>query len=58
VIFLTLPPSPSLKHKGRREMPQYVSNTPLPLNLKEGVGDGLRREKGRGKKSGREDIAT
>ena len=35
---LTLPPSPSLKHKGRSENPEYLIITPLPLDLREGVG--------------------
>jgi len=35
---ITPPPSPPLKTKGRRDVIDYHSNTPLPLTLREGVG--------------------
>jgi len=39
VIFLTLPPSPPLKVKGRSETTVYHRVTPFPLFLRGRVGD-------------------
>jgi hypothetical protein len=42
-FFLTHPPSPSLKAKGRSENPVYHEITPFPLNVR--GRDGVRVQK-------------
>jgi hypothetical protein len=44
-IYLTLPPAPSLKVKGRGVTNYNINTYPLPLLLKGRVGDGLRNSK-------------
>jgi hypothetical protein len=39
MLILTLPPTPSLKVKGGSETIVYQLITPLPLDIREGVGE-------------------
>jgi len=44
-VFLTLPPSPPLKHKGRSETTVFHRVTPFPLTLRGRVGVRVQRLK-------------